>query len=149
WQARGYMSKKYGHDIPDSAVSLAINSRLGRSQDHLHIHISCIRPDVREQLDNDLTRISTRWLPLPGGLMGHEYLARRVTESELAQRSPFMMLAEEVPEARDHMGRYALAVVRQSDDSFVLLATERNLLTFNRASAEEIQDHSCAILSSR
>ncbi|EHC29412.1 hypothetical protein SeGA_5519, partial [Salmonella enterica subsp. enterica serovar Gaminara str. A4-567] len=26
---------------------------------------------------------------------------------------------------------------------------ERNLLTFNRASAEEIQDHSCAILSSR
>ncbi|SUH18651.1 CDP-diacylglycerol pyrophosphatase [Salmonella enterica subsp. enterica] len=143
------MSKKYGHDIPDSAVSLAINSRLGRSQDHLHIHISCIRPDVREQLDNDLTRISTRWLPLPGGLMGHEYLARRVTESELAQRSPFMMLAEEVPEARDHMGRYALAVVRQSDDSFVLLATERNLLTLNRASAEEIQDHSCAILSSR
>ncbi|EGJ4784331.1 CDP-diacylglycerol diphosphatase, partial [Salmonella enterica subsp. enterica serovar Dublin] len=141
--------KKYGHDIPDSAVSLAINSRLGRSQDHLHIHISCIRPDVREQLDNDLTRISTRWLPLPGGLMGHEYLARRVTESELAQRSPFMMLAEEVPEARDHMGRYALAVVRQSDDSFVLLATERNLLTLNRASAEEIQDHSCAILSSR
>lgn len=72
--------------------------------------------------------------------MGHEYLARRVTESELAQRSPFMMLAEEVPEARDHMGRYALAVVRQSDDSFVLLATERNLLTLNRASAEEIQD---------
>ncbi|ECK1782315.1 CDP-diacylglycerol pyrophosphatase [Salmonella enterica subsp. enterica serovar Wandsworth str. A4-580] len=60
-----------------------------------------------------------------------------------------MMLAEEVPEARDHMGRYALAVVRQSDDSFVLLATERNLLTLNRASAEEIQDHSCAILSSR
>ncbi len=115
----------------------------------MHIHISCIRPDVREQLDNDLTRISTRWLPLPGGLMGHEYLARRVTESELAQRSPFMMLAEEVPEARDHMGRYALAVVRQSDDSFVLLATERNLLTFDRASAEEIQDHSCAILSSR
>ncbi|SUG44640.1 CDP-diacylglycerol pyrophosphatase [Salmonella enterica subsp. arizonae] len=140
------MSKKYGHDIPDSAVSLTVNSRLGRSQDHLHIHISCIRPDVREQLDNDLTRISTRWLPLPGGLMGHEYLARRVTESELAQRSPFMMLAEEVPEARDHMGRYGLAVVRQSDGSFVLLATQRNLLTLNRASAEEIQDHQCDIL---
>ncbi|MDI5424656.1 CDP-diacylglycerol diphosphatase, partial [Salmonella enterica subsp. enterica serovar Kentucky] len=35
WQARGYMSKKYGHDIPDSAVSLAINSRLGRSHAEL------------------------------------------------------------------------------------------------------------------
>ena len=78
-----------------------------------HIHISCIRPDVREQLDNNLANISSRWLPLPGGLRGHEYLARRVTESELVQRSPFMMLAEEVPEAREHMGSYGLAMVRQ------------------------------------
>ncbi len=41
----------------------------------------------------------------------------------------------------------ALAVLRQSDGSFVLLATERNLLIFNRASAEEIQDHQCDILN--
>ena len=56
------------------------------------------------------------------------------------------MLAEEVPEAREHMGSYALAMVRQSDNSFVLLATQRNLLMLNRASAEEIQDHQCEIL---
>ncbi len=36
------------------------------------------------------------------------------------------------------MGSYGLAMVRQSDNSFVLLATQRNLLTLNRASAEEI-----------
>lgn len=146
WQARDFMSKKYGQQVPDRAVSLAINSRTGRTQDHFHIHISCIRPDVRKQLDNNLANISSRWLPLPGGLQGHEYLARRVTESELVQRSPFMMLAEEVPEAREHMGSYGLAMVRQSDNSFVLLATQRNLLTLNRASAEEIQDHQCEIL---
>ena len=70
-----------------------------------------------------------------------------VTEAELAQRSPFLMLAEEVPEAREHMGRFALAMAQQSDGSRVLLATERNLLTLNRASAEEIQDHRCAILN--
>ena len=182
WQARDFMSQKYGQPVPDRAVSLAINSRTGRTQNHFHIHISCIRPDVREQLDNNLANISSRWLPLPGGLRhfhihiscirpdvreqldnnlanissrwlplpgglrGHEYLARRVTESELVQRSPFMMLAEEVPEAREHMGSYGLAMVRQSDNSFVLLATQRNLLTLNRASAEEIQDHECEIL---
>ena len=81
-----------------------------------------------------------------GRITWHEYLARRVTENELAQRSPFMMLAEEVPDARDHMGRYALAMVRQSDESFVLLATQRDLLSLNLASAEEIQDHQCQIL---
>jgi CDP-diacylglycerol pyrophosphatase len=46
-----------------------------------------------------------------------------------------MMLAEEVPDAREHMGSYALAMV-QSDESFVLLATQRNLLALNLASAE-------------
>ena len=131
WQARSFMSQ---------------NSRSGRTQNHLHIHISCLRTDVRKQLDDNLAKISTRWLPLPGGLRGHEYLARRVTENELAQRSPFMMLAEEVPDARGHMGSYALAMVRQSDESFVLLATQRNLLSLNLASAEEIQDHQCYIL---
>ncbi|XNM69439.1 CDP-diacylglycerol diphosphatase [Escherichia coli] len=129
------MSDKRGSEVPDSAISLTINSRTGRTQNHFHIHISCLRKDVREQLDGDIAAISSRWLPLPGGLMGHEYLARRVTENELAQRSPFLMLAEEVPEARDHMGRFALALVKQSDDSLLLLATERNLLTLNRASA--------------
>ncbi|MGS6554553.1 CDP-diacylglycerol diphosphatase, partial [Escherichia coli] len=47
WQARDFMSKKYGQPVPDRAVSLAINSRTGRTQNHFHIHISCIRPDVR------------------------------------------------------------------------------------------------------
>ncbi|NDO80074.1 CDP-diacylglycerol diphosphatase [Citrobacter sp. NCU1] len=146
WQARSFMSQKYGQEVPDSAVSLAINSRTGRTQNHFHIHISCLRKDVRAQLDDNMANIGTRWLPLAGGLRGHEYLARRVTENELAQRSPFMMLAEEVPEARYHMGSYALAMVRQSDGTFVLLATQRNLLAFNLASAEEIQDHQCDIL---
>ena len=146
WQARSFMSQKYGQEIPDKAVSLAINSVTGRTQNHFHIHISCLRPDVRTQLDDNLAKIGTRWLPLPGGLRGHQYLARRVTESELVQRSPFMMLAEEVPDAREHMGSYALAMARQSDDSFVLLATQRDLLSLNLASAEEIQDHQCQIL---
>jgi CDP-diacylglycerol pyrophosphatase len=146
WQNRPLLSARHGSPVPDSAVSLTINSRTGRTQNHFHIHISCLRPDVREQLNASLDSISSRWLPLPGGLRSHQYLARRVTESELAQKSPFLMLAEEVPEAREHMGRFALAMAQQSDGTFVLLATERDLLTLNRASAEEIQDHRCEIL---
>ncbi len=148
WQKRDVLSEQNGSPVPDAAVSLAINSRLGRTQNHFHIHISCLRRDVRAHLNDNLTTISTRWLPLEGGLRGHDYLARRVTKNELAQRSPFMMLAEEVPGAREHMGRYALAMAQQSDGSLVLLATERNVLMFNLASAEELQDHNCAILKS-
>lgn len=146
WSARRFMSERRGVPVPDEAVSLAINSRSGRSQNHFHIHISCLRSDIRALLNEHSARISSRWLPFPGGLRGHDYLARRVTENELVKRSPFLMLAEEVPDARAHMGRYALAMVKQADGSFVLLATGRNLLMLNRASAEEIQDHECAIL---
>lgn len=146
WQSRNFMSIKRGTDLPDSAVSLTINSPTGRTQNHFHIHISCLRADVREKLDAQQAQISTQWLPFPGGLEGHEYLARRVTEQDLVQQSPFMMLANELPEAREHMGRFALAMAQQSDGSFVLLATERNLLLLNRASAEELQDHQCHIL---
>lgn len=146
WQSRQVMSEKRGSAVPDSAISLAINSRIGRTQNHFHIHISCLRPDVRARLNEHAARISSQWLELPGGLRGHRYLARRVTEAELVQRSPFVMLAEEVPEANTHMGRYGLAMVPQADGSFVLLATERNLFALNLASAEELQDHQCDIL---
>lgn len=146
WQSRGVMGKLRGSPLPDNAISLTINSRIGRTQNHFHIHMSCLRNDVRIQLDSEATSISSRWLEIPGGLRGHRYLARRVTEAELVQRSPFLMLAEEVPDARDHMGRYSLAMVQQADGSFVLLATQRDLFAFNRASAEEIQDHQCDIL---
>lgn len=146
WQSRDVMSKLRGSEIPDNAISLTINSRTGRTQNHFHIHISCLRPDVRTQLNDNASRISSQWLEFPGGLLGHQYLARRVTEAELVQRSPFLMLAEEVPEAKAHMGRFALAMAQQADGSFVLLATERNWLALNRASAEEIQDHQCDIL---
>ncbi|VTO15486.1 CDP-diacylglycerol pyrophosphatase [Klebsiella variicola] len=47
------MSQRHGAPVPDNAISLAINSRSGRTQNHFHIHISCLRPDVRAQLDKD------------------------------------------------------------------------------------------------
>ncbi|ALB64555.1 CDP-diacylglycerol pyrophosphatase [Cronobacter condimenti 1330] len=146
WQARRWMSEKRGSAVPDSAVSLTINSTLGRTQNHLHIHISCLRPDVRTQLDAAMSAIGSRWQPFPGGLRGHDYLARRMTGEELSRRSPFLMLAQEVPEARDHMGRYSLALAQLKDGAFVLLATRRNLLQLNVAHSEELQDHDCAIL---
>ncbi|EMH4164899.1 CDP-diacylglycerol diphosphatase [Pluralibacter gergoviae] len=149
WQNRQVMSARRGSPVPDSAVALAINSRSGRTQNHFHIHISCLRPAVRQHLNALASSISGRWATLPNGLAGHEYLARRVNESELAQRSPFLMLADEVPNAREHMGRYSLAVVRQRDGSFVLLATERNLLMMNLGTAEDIQDHECRILEAQ
>ncbi|MBJ3815208.1 CDP-diacylglycerol diphosphatase [Shimwellia pseudoproteus] len=145
WQSRSLMSERYGQPIPDSAISLTVNSASGRTQNQLHIHISCLRSDVRQQIDRRSTRIGSRWESI-GKLRGHEYLARKVSREALAQRSPFLMLADEVPGAREHMGLYGLAMASLPDSTFVLLATERNMLALNMASAEELQDHQCTIL---
>ncbi len=73
WQARDFMSKKYGQPVPDRAVSLAINSRTGRTQNHFHIHTLVFVLMCANSWITILANISSRWLPLPGGLRGHEY----------------------------------------------------------------------------
>ncbi|TKI07215.1 CDP-diacylglycerol diphosphatase [Martelella alba] len=146
WQARQYMTEKAGTPVPDSAVSLAINSPSGRTQNQLHIHISCLRTDVRQQLNQEADIIGPSWQTLPVPLAGHPYLAKRISASGLAEQSPFIMLAREVPGAAAEMGHYGMAMAELPDGAFVLLAVERNLLRDNRASPEELQDHNCAIL---
>ena len=44
WQGREIMSQHRGSAVSDDAVSLTINSRSGRTQNHFHIHISCRVP---------------------------------------------------------------------------------------------------------
>src|SRR5476651_154546 len=91
WDARHYMSDKYCKIIDDSNVSLAINSQYGRSQNQLHIHISCLLPAVKNTLIKDGAAMGYDWQELPDKLLGHTYLARKVTPAELNQRGAFRL----------------------------------------------------------
>ena len=146
WAARHYMAEKYGKPIDDSNISLAINSQYGRSQNQLHIHISCLLPEVKNRLIKDGAAMGYNWQQLPDKLLGHTYLARKVTPAELNQRGAFRILAEGVPEADKKMGHFGMAMVSLQGGDFLLLASERDLLKLNNASTEEIQDHKCAVL---
>ncbi len=146
WQARHFMADQYGKPIDDAAISLAINSEYGRTQNQLHIHISCLQPAVKTRLAQLQGSFSEQWQPLPGGLLGHDYLARRVTASELKQQGAFRLLAQGVAGAADKMGSYGMAMTVLPKGDFLLLAVQRDLLRLNMASAEEIQDHRCRIL---
>lgn len=143
WQARGLLAVRRGLPIKDSALSLAINAKYGRTQNQLHIHISCLRPDVRKRLDELAPQLVSHWRK--ESLRGHQYLLRTLSVSELAQQSAFVRLAGEIPNARSEMGKYGLALAMLPDGRLVLMAIKRNWLMLNR-SAEEIQDHGCQIL---
>lgn len=151
WEARHFMSERLGRPVPRDAVSLAINSAWARSQDQLHIHVSCVREDLRARLLAAQSEITPAWTPLAGGWMGHPYWVRRVVAEDLAGERPFRDVADHVPGAREAMGRQSIGIVaaRFADgrDGFFLLAGPVDWTAGARGSAEhDVQDHDCAIL---
>lgn len=80
-------------------------------------------------------------------LRGHVYRAEWVGGASLTI-NPFRALADVLPPGTA-MGRYGLAVVGAyspiGKPGFILLATRADVAEGNYGSAEELQDHSCAI----
>lgn len=148
WESRGFVDKERGAAVPPEELSLAINSQLGRSQNHLHVHISCIRSDVKAGVYAQLSNIGAKWNVLPGGLMGHDYLAKRISEKEFREKNTFKILAE-APGAQDHMNEFGLGVlpVKNSAGSYdFILITDRAVAEKSKGHVEEIQDHTCSQL---
>jgi CDP-diacylglycerol pyrophosphatase len=148
WQARRYVDERLRRTLPRDAVGLAINSASGRTQAQFHIHIDCLRPDVRDFLRAHDVEIAERWSEPRFRFNGHAYRAMRIDGQALGA-DPFKLLAEGVPEARADMGGETLvltgAVFADGRDGFYLLADRVDPVTGDRASGEELLDHDCAV----
>ncbi len=144
WRSRHFMEERRGSPVDDSAVALSINSQRGRTQNQLHIHISCLRPDIRQRLDSLDASLTNRWQLEQLG--EHQYQVKIITRDEFKRTSPFIRIANELPDARDEMGKYGVAVAAMPNGRRALMVIKRNLLLLNQGSAEELQDHSCKIL---
>jgi CDP-diacylglycerol pyrophosphatase len=90
-------------------IALAINSVPGRSQNQLHIHISCIKPAVKSMLQADQNTIGTTWSRPFLDVGGQEYRVIRVQSPTLNGHNPFALLAS-LPGAAQHMGLHTLVV---------------------------------------
>jgi CDP-diacylglycerol pyrophosphatase len=149
WQARGFVEQALGHAMPRDMLSLAINSASGRTQDQFHIHIDCIRADVRDTLLRERRNIGRRWTLLKTPLAGHQYRAMRVTGPTLLWHNPFKLLAWGVPGARADMGQHTLVVVSMvfggRVPGFIILDDRADLAHGDWGSGEELQDHACAL----
>lgn len=147
WNARRFLAQRVGHAVPRDVLSLAINSSVGRTQDQLHIHVDCVRPDVRAALRQHQAAIGLHWAPFPVPLAGHRYRAMRIDQPELGGINPFRLLARSVPE-RDMRWHTLVLVVTSlgGRPNFVLLDDRADLLAGDLASGEQLQDHGCALL---
>ncbi|HTV85439.1 MAG TPA: CDP-diacylglycerol diphosphatase [Dyella sp.] len=149
WRARLFVEASLHAEQPRDVLGLAINSSQGRSQDQLHIHIDCLRGDVRDAIQRWLPAITQDWRPLPQGLppSGHRYLAKWVAGENLDE-NPFKDLASNLS-SKEALATRSLAVVgaynAAHQPGFVLLSGRVDVAAGDHGHAEELQDPTCAI----
>jgi CDP-diacylglycerol pyrophosphatase len=141
WEAGGFVDARAGVDIPRDWMSLAVNSAVARSQNQLHIHIDCVRADVRETVRRHISDVGSAWVPFPEPLSGHPYLAMSVEGENLDSVNPVRLLADRAPD----MGVQTLVVVGtylgNGKPGFILLAGQADPAAGNPGAGEELQDH--------
>ena len=150
WASRRFFEHEAGSAVAREDIGMAINSAYGRSQEQLHIHIDCVRPDVKAALAAHEDDIGEQWSPFPEVLSGERYIARRVDGAELGERDPFKLLATGDPDARNDMGAWTLAVIgtqfADGKPGFILLAAEGGVAGNVLGAGESLLDHGCALL---
>ena len=152
WQARTFIDRTLHRTLPRENIALAVNSALGRSQNQLHIHIDCVRTDVRDTLRAAEASIGDTWAPFPLPLAGHRYVAMRLAGQDLTRANPFKLLADGWPSAGRDMGAQTLVVIgarfANGDPGFILLDDHADRASGNPGSGEELEDHTCAVARS-
>ena len=149
WKARSFVDQRLHTSLPWDAFSLAINSLLARTQNQLHIHIDCIRPDVRSALAANLDSVAGEWAPFPVPLAGHNYRSIRISQENLHHVDPFRLLANDTLPSQRNIGLHTLVLVgakfADEREGFVLLDDYADLAAGDRGLGEQLQDHSCAL----
>jgi CDP-diacylglycerol pyrophosphatase len=146
WDARRFVEEGAGRQLPRDKIGMAINSVATRSQDQLHIHVSCIAPVVADFLRRHEGEIHGAWFPLRAKLAGHRFVAMKIETDSLANVDPFKLLASAFPSKKRSLGRQTLAVIgatfRNHKSGFYLLANDARIPA--TVSAEALLDEKCA-----
>lgn len=145
WSYRYILNQENRRVIDPKYLSFSVNSLYGRTQDQLHIHASCLKPDVYELISRYRTQIGSAWTTLPEKIFGHTYIAQKIKLNDLKSVQPFQQLKMYAQDRHHQLKNYGLAMVSAERGDIILLATEVNLLEWNFGSAEEIQDTHCIV----
>ena len=149
-KARSFVEAELHGRLPRDAIALVVNSVQGRSQDQLHIHIDCIRPDVREPLGRYAAAIGTTWTRFPVPLVGRNYLALRISAGDLEGSDPFKLLASGLSDAEAEMGLHTLILARTSvgtKSEFLLLDRRVSKGAGDHGNGTELLDRACTLAS--
>ncbi|MCI0736078.1 MAG: CDP-diacylglycerol diphosphatase [Beijerinckiaceae bacterium] len=148
WDARHFVEEGARRPLPRDKIGMAINSAARRSQDQLHIHVSCVAPPVAEFLRRRQAAIRNAWTLLGSKFAGHRFAVMKVESESLAHVDPFKLLARGLPSGKVSMRTQMLAVIGATFGNgragFVLLANDSGASPKEIVSAEALLDDRCA-----
>ena len=141
WGARRWLAKSDGTAPGDQRVALAVNSRLARSQDQLHVHIGCLTARFARELEGrargPTPGVWFHGVDLGPGLEVWTYRGGARNWTDLA---PFRLAGSLVGGA-DALARVTLAVARARDEFVVVALRSRDRGWY--AAAEDVIDGRC------
>jgi CDP-diacylglycerol pyrophosphatase len=141
WNERDRVVASAPRPLEWNDIGMAINSRRGRSQDQLHIHVDCVDPRLKRALTARAGRLSSKWSNLEPGPWAGRYRVKEIDAAGV-DRNIFKLIADEIPGAKSRMARQSIAVVGfigpSGDRGFAVLADGDD------GHAEELLDHNCS-----
>ncbi len=148
WSARHYVTDALGQTLERADLALAVNSRPGRSQDQLHIHVDCVRPAMRQALARQEPALRPRsWMSIKILNAAPRYWTSVVQSEDLAGISPFELVAKGLRIDAGTMHEWTIVVAgAQSVDGkpgFFVLARQLAHNGHDIAHGEALLDHDC------
>jgi CDP-diacylglycerol pyrophosphatase len=149
WEARSFLPNVDGRAPPRETIALAVNSRSGRSQDQLHIHIGCQTQEMRRILLAFASGLKIdSWTRIGAVTPGSELWALRVPQPDLAGVKPFRLAAEGLADMVKNRARLTIAVagvrVEDRDEVVILAADAGEPGQGGQVAAEQLVDPACA-----
>jgi CDP-diacylglycerol pyrophosphatase len=125
WKARKYVLDSIEPPLSERGIGLAVNSRPGRSQDQLHIHIDCVRRRYVQLLrQHDAGLSADKWTRLTFALRGRYYWAMLINSPDLAATNVFRTAATLLRVSPGHMEDVTAVLIPRLDEGFYLLADQ-------------------------
>ena len=95
WRVRSLLVSPDGHRPNWEEIGLVVNSAIVRSQDQLHIHLGCLRPNIQSALTAIARQVPMgTWEKLSPFLSHVVFWGTRIAETDVERVAPFHLAAE-------------------------------------------------------
>jgi len=148
WRARAIVSGPDGEAPPRDRQLLIVNSSLRRTQDQLHIHMGCLRPEARRSLTAVARRLPVGvWRLVPAVVPHQPFWVLRLGRADLEGVDPFRLAHRSFAGVVDDLSQLTVAVagatVAGEDDLLILASYAHAPGSWWPVGADDLLDSRC------